>query len=61
MKSKDIWKNNMVSLTLCFDELGPVPVCVLQLVGKRYLLKAVRTLEKWKEKKIPSDRTYLGA
>ena len=51
-----------------FGELDPVPVCFLQLVGKRYPLKAVHTLKKRKKKKsgrrrklFPSDRTYLGA
>ena len=34
-----------------FGELDPVPMCFLQLVGKRYPLKAVRTLEKKKKKK----------
>ena len=29
-----------------FGELDPVPVCFLQLVGTRYLFKAVRTLGK---------------
>ena len=28
-----------------FGELDPIPVCLLQLVGKRYPLKAVRTLQ----------------
>ena len=32
-----------------FGELDPVPVCFLQLVGKRYPLKGVRTLKKKKE------------
>ena len=51
-----------------FGELDPVPMCFLQLVGKRYPLKAVRTLEKkkkkkerkkWKKKKIISFRQSL--
>ena len=29
-----------------FGELDPVPVCFLQLVNKRYPLRAVRTLKK---------------
>ena len=39
-----------------FGELDPVSACFLQLVGKRYPLKAVRILvikEKWKKKHIP--------
>ena len=36
---------------LFFGELDPVPVCFLQLVGKRYPLKAVSHTKKKKEKK----------
>ena len=49
-------------------ELDPEPVCFLQLVGKRYPLKAVRTLtkkkkkRKWKKKKIiPFRQNLLGS
>ena len=34
-----------------FGELDPVPVCFLQLVGKQYPLKAVRTLKKKKRER----------
>ena len=49
-----------------FGELDPVPVCFIQLVGKQYHLKAVRTLKKkikkkkkWKKKKIIPFRQSL--
>ena len=49
-----------------FAELDPVPVCFLQLVGKRYPLKAVRTFENEKEKRkkkkiIPFEQNLLGS
>ena len=45
-----------------FGELDPAPVCFLQLVDKRYPLKAVRILvikEKWKKKNIPFRQNLL--
>ena len=51
------------SNALFFDKLDPVPVRVLQPEGKRYPLKAVRTLKREREveekKKIPLERAYL--
>ena len=45
-----------------FGELDPVSACFLQLVDKRYPLKAVRILvikEKWKKKNIPFRQNLL--
>ena len=42
--------NHATQKRALLDEPNPVPVCFLQLVGKRYPLKAVRTLGKRKNK-----------
>ena len=41
-----------------FDELDPVSVCFLQLVGKEYPLKTVRTLEKKKSIPLQTEPTW---
>ena len=46
---------NWILLNQLFGELDPVPVCFLQLVDKRYPLKAVRTRKK---KEVEEEENY---
>ena len=56
------WIQLHQTATRSFGKLDPVCVCFLQLVSKRYPLKAVRTLEQKKQKKkeiIPFGQNLL--
>ena len=44
-----------------FYEADLARCVILQLAGKRYSLKAIRTLKEKRRKLFPSDRTCLGA